>query len=70
MRTGVRVRVAVYSGSRITQQVQSRTSDLTRRRGVARQVLGQAAVALAYLGFAAALATVPILICLYWLLVW
>ncbi len=70
MRTKVRVRVAVYSGSRLTQQVQSRSSDLTRRRDIVRQLLGQAAVALVYLGFAAALATVAILICLYWLLVW
>jgi hypothetical protein len=52
------------------QQVQSRPSGLTQRRDVARQLLGQAAVALVYLGLAAALATVAVFIGLYWLLVW
>ena len=43
---------------------------LTARRSMVQQIMGQAGVALVYLGIVATFASVTFIACLFWLLIW
>jgi hypothetical protein len=51
-------------------QLETSISDLTARRSMVRHILGQAGVALVYLGIVAIFALVTFILCLFWLLIW
>jgi hypothetical protein len=43
---------------------------LTARRSMARHIMGQAGVALVYLGIVATFAFVTFIACMFWLVIW
>ena len=51
-------------------QLETSVPGLTARKSTARHIMGQASVALVYLGIVAAFALVTFIACLFWLLIW
>jgi hypothetical protein len=51
-------------------QLETSVPGLTARKSTAQHIMGQASVALVYLGIVAAFALVTFIACLFWLLIW
>jgi energy-converting hydrogenase Eha subunit E len=51
-------------------QLETSIPSLAARRSMVRHIIGQAGVALVYLGIVATFAFVTFIACLFWLLIW